>query len=379
MSQTKVEAPFVANNNEKFKNLVINGDMRIFQRATSATTSTSTYDTVDRFLLYESSDGAMTSEKEDLSVADQATTGQRTALEMNVTTADGTIAANQFAAIYHRIEAQNLQHLLYGTSAAKNLTLSFWCKSNKTGTYCISFNKNDSTEYFIPIEYTISSANTWEKKVIVLSPTAGSTSLITASGGAIADDNGVGLQITFGLAWGSNYHGTNNTWTTSSHLATSNQVNWLDSTSNNFYLTGVQLEVGDQASDFEHLPHDIQLQRCMRYYTRYDASEGYTRYASGFINSSTAAVAIMQLPVPMRAVPSIDHSGTAGDYSIYHGTTTTPCNSTPQLQVPSTGDDNATSVGLQLDVSSGLTAGQGCIFLGTNANTDNFFAFASEL
>jgi hypothetical protein len=379
MSQTKVEAPFVANNNEKFKNLVINGDMRIFQRATSATTSTSTYDTVDRFLLYESSDGAMTSEKEDLSVADQATTGQRTALEMNVTTADGTIAANQFAAIYHRIEAQNLQHLLYGTSAAKNLTLSFWCKSNKTGTYCISFNKNDSTEYFIPIEYTISSANTWEKKVIVLSPTAGSTSVITASGGAIADDNGVGLQITFGLAWGSNYHGTNNTWTTSSHLATSNQVNWLDSTSNNFYLTGVQLEVGDQASDFEHLPHDIQLQRCMRYYTRYDASEGYTRYASGFINSSTAAVAIMQLPVPMRAVPSIDHSGTAGDYSIYHGTTTTPCNSTPQLQVPSTGDDNATSVGLQLDVSSGLTAGQGCIFLGTNANTDNFFAFASEL
>jgi hypothetical protein len=379
MSQTKVEAPFVANNNEKFKNLVINGDMRIFQRATSATTSTSTYDTVDRFLLYESSDGAMTSEKEDLSVADQATTGQRTALEMNVTTADGTIAANQFAAIYHRIEAQNLQHLLYGTSAAKNLTLSFWCKSNKTGTYCISFNKNDSTEYFIPIEYTISSANTWEKKVIHISPTAGSTSLITASGGAIADDNGVGLQITFGLAWGSNYHGTNNTWTTSSHLATSNQVNWLDSTSNNFYLTGVQLEVGDQASDFEHLPHDIQLQRCMRYYTRYDASEGYTRYASGFINSSTAAVAIMQLPVPMRAVPSIDHSGTAGDYSIYHGTTTTPCNSTPQLQVPSTGDDNATSVGLQLDVSSGLTAGQGCIFLGTNANTDNFFAFASEL
>jgi hypothetical protein len=265
MSQTKVEAPFVANNNEKFKNLVINGDMRIFQRATSATTSTSTYDTVDRFLLYESSDGAMTSEKEDLSVADQATTGQRTALEMNVTTADGTIAANQFAAIYHRIEAQNLQHLLYGTSAAKNLTLSFWCKSNKTGTYCISFNKNDSTEYFIPIEYTISSANTWEKKVIVLSPTAGSTSLITASGGAIADDNGVGLQITFGLAWGSNYHGTNNTWTTSSHLATSNQVNWLDSTSNNFYLTGVQLEVGDQATDFEHLPFDVQLQRCQRY------------------------------------------------------------------------------------------------------------------
>ena len=314
MTQTKVEAPFVANNNEKFKNLVINGDMRIFQRATSATTSTSTYDTVDRFLLYESSDGAMTSEKEDLSVADQATTGQRTALEMNVTTADGTIAANQFAAIYHRIEAQNLQHLLYGTSAAKNLTLSYWSKSNKTGTYCISFIKNDSTEYFIPIEYTISSANTWEKKVIVLSPTAGSTSVITASGGAIADDNGVGLQITFGLAWGSNYHGTNNTWTTSSHLATSNQVNWLDSTSNNFYLTGVQLEVGDQATDFEHLPHDVQLQRCSRYY--HPLSYGLLSSApvmfglafGGLDGSNVGSDNVMfayNFPVPMRDAPTV--------------------------------------------------------------------------
>ena len=320
MSQTKVEAPFVANNNEKFKNLVINGDMRIFQRATSATTSTSTYDTGDRFLLYESSDGAMTSEKEDLSVADQATTGQRTALEMNVTTADGTIAANQFAAIYHRIEAQNLQHLLYGTSAAKNLTLSFYVKSNKTGTYCISFNKNDSTEYFIPIEYTISSANTWEKKVIVLSPTAGSTSVITASGGAIADDNGVGLQITFGLAWGSNYHGTNNTWTTSSHLATSNQVNWLDSTSNNFFLTGVQLEVGDQATDFEHLPHDVQLQRCSRYY--HPLSYGLLSSApvmfglafGGLDGSNVGSDNVMfpyNFPVPMRDAPTVT-VGSAG-------------------------------------------------------------------
>ena len=320
MSQTKVEAPFVANNNVRFKNLVINGDMRIFQRATSATTSTSTYDTVDRFLLYESSDGAMTSEKEDLSVADQATTGQRTALEMNVTTADGTIAANQFAAIYHRIEAQNLQHLLYGTSAAKNLTLSFWCKSNKTGTYCISFNKNDSTEYFIPIEYTISSANTWEKKVIVLSPTAGSTSVITASGGAIADDNGVGLQITFGLAWGSNYHGTNNTWTTSAHLATSNQVNWLDSTDNNFFLTGVQLEVGDQATDFEHLPHDVQLQRCSRYY--HPLSYGLLSSApvmfglafGGLDGSNVGSDNVMfpyNFPVPMRDAPTVT-VGSAG-------------------------------------------------------------------
>ena len=312
----KIPVSGLENSGGNFKNLIINGDMKIFQRATSATTSTSTYDTVDRFLLYESSDGAMTSEKEDLSVADQATTGQRTALEMNVTTADGTIAANQFAAIYHRIEAQNLQHLLYGTSAAKNLTLSFWCKSNKTGTYCISFNKNDSTEYFIPIEYTISSANTWEKKVIHISPTAGSTSLITASGGAIADDNGVGLQITFGLAWGSNYHGTNNTWTTSSHLATSNHVNWLDSTSNNFYLTGVQLEVGSGASDFEHLPIDVQLQRCKRYYHKLTGSYAqFGQIMNGHYNGTSQFQGAYTYPVKMRAAPSLSHTTTSSNNS----------------------------------------------------------------
>ena len=74
------------------------------------------------------------------------------------------------------------------------------------------------------------------------------------------------MLVTFALAWGSNYQGTNNTWVTGNAYSTSNQVNWMDSTSNNFYITGVQLEVGDTATDFEHLPHDVQLRRCHRYY-----------------------------------------------------------------------------------------------------------------
>ena len=156
--------------------------------------------------------------------------------------------------------------------------------------------------------------------MIVLSPTAGSTSLITASGGAIADDNGVGLQITFGLAWGSNYHGTNNTWTTSAHLATSNQVNWLDSTDNNFFLTGVQLEVGDQATDFEHLPHDVQLQRCSRYY--HPLSYGLLSSApvmfglafGGLDGSNVGSDNVMfpyNFPFPMRDAPTVT-VGSAG-------------------------------------------------------------------
>ena len=320
MTQTKVEAPFVENN-KPFRNLIINGDMSIFQRATAQTTATSgNYTTVDRFLFYESTDGAYSTEKEDLSAADRATTGQRTALQCDVTTADGTIGAAQFAAIYQRIEAQNLQHLHYGTSAAKNLTLSFWVKSNKTGTYCVAIVKDDSTAYYLPIEYTISSADTWEKKTINISPTAGSTSLITGANGAIADDNGIGIYISFGLAWGSNFHGTNNTWVTNAYLATSNQVNWMDSTSNNFFLTGVQLEVGDTASDFEHLPHDVQLQRCQRYYQQipHTASGSWQAYPMWGVNANVMSSRI-QLPVTMRSNPTGAWVGTRNtDFKVYY-------------------------------------------------------------
>tara|TARA_R100000664_G_scaffold29055_1_gene40641 strand:- start:210 stop:1349 length:1140 start_codon:yes stop_codon:yes gene_type:complete len=308
MSQTKVEAPFVeGGGGSNFKNLIINGDMSIFQRATATTTvSNGTYQTADRFKLHESTDGAYTAELENLSVADQATTGQRTALELNVTTADGTIGSSQFAAIYHSIEAQFLQHILYGTSAAKDLTLSFWVKSNKTGTYCVAMDKNDNTAYRLPIEYTISSANTWEKKVIHISPTAGSTSLITASGAAIDNNNGTGMIVTFGLAWGSSYQGTNNTWVTGNAYATSNQVNWMDSTSNNFYITGIQLEVGDDASDFEHLPTDVQLQRCQRYFQLFnDGSTDNEGLFNGTLYTTSALYGYIHMSTRMRATPSL--------------------------------------------------------------------------
>ena len=268
MSQTKVEAPFVENNSP-FRNLIINGDMKIAQRATGATTvsnNTVDYTTVDRWFVYEYSDGVITSEQHDMSAADQATTGQKKAMELNVTTVDSSIASGQFALFAQAVEAQFCQPALYGTSAAKNLTLSFWVKTNKTGTYSVTIDKNDSTRYRLPITYTVSSADTWEKKVINISPTAGSTSLITGANGAIADDNGVGFHIWWTLAAGSDFQGTNNTWTSSEKYTTSDQVNWLDSTSNNFHITGVQLEVADQASDFEHLPFDVSLIRCQRYF-----------------------------------------------------------------------------------------------------------------
>ena len=267
MTQTKVEAPFVeGGGGSSFKNLLINGDMQIWQRATAATASTTGYATVDRWQVNESSDGAITSEQSALSTADKATTGCRNALLIKCTTADTSIASSQFSYLAQGMEGQFLSHLGWGTTSAKTLTLSFWVKAYVAGTYTVGFKKYDNTAYFLPIEYTISSSNTWEKKTIEVSPTSGSTSLITGANGAFDQDNGIALLLTFGLAWGSTYHGTSGTWATGAHFSTSNQTNFLSSTDNTFYLTGVQLEVGDQATDLEQVPFDVQLHRCMRYY-----------------------------------------------------------------------------------------------------------------
>ena len=320
MSQTKVEAPFVENN-ANFRNLIINGDMKIAQRATGATTITNNsidYATVDRWFVYEYSGGVLTSEQHDMSAADQATTGQKKAMELNVTTADTSIASGEWCWFAQAVEAQFCQHALYGTSAAKTLTLSFYVKSNKTGTYAVVLDKNDSTRYRLPITYTIDSADTWEKKVIEFSPTAGSTSLITAANGAIADDNGVGFFVWWILVAGTDYHGTNNTWTSSGHYATSDQVNWLDSTSNNFHITGVQLEVGDAATDFEHLPTDIQLHRCQRYCQKFDLSDSNNMYGIGRTLSSNRVDIWFPTKIEMRApVDAISDSLTTT--TIYRG------------------------------------------------------------
>jgi hypothetical protein len=250
--------------------LIINGNMDVWQRGTGTVTTTGDYVGVDRFKISEDTDGSYSTQRHTMSNAEFNTTGFGYALQADCTGTDASIGAAQSAEITQKIEAQNLQLLQYGTSNAKSITLSFWVKSSKTGTYCIAINKKDSTAYNIAHEYTISSADTWEKKVIHISPTAGSTSFITSSAGAIANDNGVGLFVVFALAIGSNYHGANNTWTASSSLSTSNQVNWMDSTSNNFYLTGVQLDVGEYTSatipPFQHESFGDNLARCQRYF-----------------------------------------------------------------------------------------------------------------
>jgi hypothetical protein len=350
--------------NFSFRNLIINGDFQIWQRGTSAATVTGTasYGTyrADRFAVWENTDGTITQEQEALSNADVITTGMRNALLVKCTGTDSSIGADQFSAITHKVEAQNCQGLQYGTSNAKNLTLSFFVKSNITGTHNIALRKEDSTAYYLPKEYTINSADTWEKKTITFGSDDTNFNLIQASGGNIVNDNGTGVFLHWGLANGSNLQGTANTWTSSVVVGTSNQQNFLSSTSNEFYLTGVQLEVGDTASDFEHLPHDVQLQRCFRYYYKKgpdsDGAEGYFPFGIGAVPINDRCICHVMFPVEMRdGAASLETTGTATNYIIYEGSNSIKvCDTVPTI---SNGTNHGARITFNRGTNTGLTVG----------------------
>jgi hypothetical protein len=313
MSQTKVEAPFVANN-ANFRNYIINGDMSIWQRATSATAvSNGSYSACDRWHFpFYSTDGAMTTEREALSVADQATTGMYYCNLLKCTTADTSVAADSIIQMRQTIEAQFCQPFNYGTSAAKTLTLSFYAKANASKTYGVSLWKRDSTAYYWFQDISVTTS--WQRFEIVISPTAGSTSLITSSNGAIANDNGEGLEVSFVLASGSNYQATADTWTSNQDFNTSNLDNFLSSTDNTFRVTGVQLEIGSGSTDFEHLPHDVQLQRCKRYYQKLTGSYAqYGQIMNGHYNGTSQFQGACVYPVQMRASPTLSHTTTSSN------------------------------------------------------------------
>ena len=356
------------------RNFIINGEMQCWQRATSATTVDNSYNTVDRFRPYGSG-GAYTTEQ---STDNPNGTGNGFSLKCQVTTADTSIAAGEYAFINHEIEAQNLQQLQYGTSSAKNVTLSFWVKSNKTGTYTVGVFKhaNGATSYMYRKEYTIDAADTWEKKEFTISPTAGSTTFMTSSGGAIANNNGNGFGVSFNLMLGSNFHGTNDAWAADAKYGTSNQVNWMDSTSNNFYITQIQMEVGEAATPFEHRSYNDEFLRCCRYYYQIAGSDekgtsgkhvggAVMRGATGFYGFP------MTFPVPMRAVPTF----TFADVVPYVGDLGGSAASTLTLGGANT---NNFSVSGTVSAISGATQGDSAL-LYMAANADDYVRFDAEL
>ncbi len=198
------------------------------------------------------------------------------------------------------IEAQNLQHLEYGSSTAKSLTVSFWVRSNKTGDFGLWFYRDDAAKQYATT-YTINSADTWEYKTITI---PGDT-----AGGTINDDNGQGLVVRFYLGAGGNYTGTPaEVWTSTLTSDRTTSMNLADSLDNEWYVTGLQLELGTKATPFEHRSYGEDLQICYRYCQGWNGG----RIAHGQWSGGTSAVVVRPLDVHMRATPTI-FSYTAGN------------------------------------------------------------------
>jgi nucleoside-triphosphatase THEP1 len=280
------------------KNLIINGDFEIAQRGTSFTPLANDDYTLDRWQYQKG--GAMVhdlSQFSDVPTVAQAGRYIPNSMSIDCVTIDSSIAAGEFSYIWQKVEGYNFQEI-----AQKTFTISFWVKATKTGTYCIALRNNGFDRSYVA-EYTVNASNTWEFKTITIeaSPNAGGWNYT----------NGLGIGIAWILAAGSTFQTTAGSWQTGNFLATTNQVNACDSTSNNFRLAGVQVEAGSVATEFEKRSISKELILCQRYYEKsYDfgvnpgtatgnGSSGYTNQ-SGQGNLHTTFFSVKK-----RAAPSI--------------------------------------------------------------------------
>ena len=310
------------------KNLIINGAMNVYQRGTADVVDSTATFSLDRWYCYLKG-GALATVTQDTDVP--AGQGFGFSHKIDITTGDALGTSTDITRLSYDIEAQDLQHLEYGHANAKTMTLSFWIKSTITGTYIAAFYQKDSAgDRILSKSYTVDSADTWEKKTITIEGDAS---------GTINNDNGAGMMLNFGLGAGSNW--------TSGTLATSwqnydatdqftGQVNAVSSASNNIYITGVQLEVGSVATDFEYRSFGEELALCQRYYEKSYAqatTPGTTtdngRHAFFFntVNNGYVGGFIKHI-VTKRATPTITiyapGDGTSGEGSFYEfGTSTT--------------------------------------------------------
>lgn len=235
------------------RNAIINGDFNIWQRGTSFTSLAHATYTADRWLYLKS--GSMVHDitlSSDVPTVAQAGRLFLNSLKIDCQTVDSSIAATDYAAIRQRIEGYNFISL-----AQKEITVSFWVKATKTGVYSVHLINGGDDRSCIK-EINVNASNTWEFKTLNFpaSPATGTWNYA----------NGIGLQLGFTLASGSTFQGTANSWQAGNFFATANQVNACDSTSNDFFITGVQLEAGSVATPFEYRTIQQELSLCERYF-----------------------------------------------------------------------------------------------------------------
>ena len=281
------------------RNIVINGAMQVSQRGTS---STSSGYLLDRFNIQNVSDGAFSATQDS-----SAPTGFENSLKIAVTTADTSLSATQNLRCEYRVEGKDMFYLEWGTSNAKTITLSFYVKSSLTGTFSGAINNSDFNRAY-PFTYTISSANTWEYKTVKIDGDTTGTWLVT---------NGIGMNICWSLGAGSSRVGTADAWAAVNVQGVSGQVKLIGTVNATWQITGIQMEVGSQATPFEHRSFGEELALCQRYF--YKLVSGINQsFAMGTYYSSSLITSDIRYPVTMRATPTVSYA-TGTDYYVAYG------------------------------------------------------------
>ena len=278
------------------KNLVHNGDQRIDQRNDGSAVATSSSFPVDRFTISHSSNGAFSAQR-----STEAPTGFQYSTKFTTTTADTNLTGSQRCLYFTKIEGQNAQHLEFGTTNAKSVTLSFWVRSSVTGTFSGSL-QNGAQNRSYPYDYTINAADTWEYKTITI---PGDVT------GTWATDNTKSHQIFWSLGMSSDYAAPVNAWVAAQRWGSTTGTSGIMGTLNaTWYITGVQFELGRNATEFEHRSFGEELALCQRYCEIWQPSSSF--YASPAAGYSNLYRSWVPFKVEKRANPTVNTYGIGG-------------------------------------------------------------------
>jgi hypothetical protein len=343
MTQANVLAQLGSPSGPTFRNRIINGAMVISQRngSTSVTGINGKVYPVDRFPLY-------------CNVASKCTAQQSTDVPAGFTnsilvtsTSAYTVGSGDALVISQDIEGYNLADWNWGTANAKAATLSFWVKSSLTGTFGGSIGSG-LTSYSYPYTYTITAANTWEyKTVAIAAPTTGSSDFSTTNGSACV--------VRFGLGCGSTFSGTAGSWSANNYFSATGATSVVGTSGATFYITGVQLEVGEQATGYEYVNYQTSLANCQRYFEVMGTGTILTGASSGNYGH------MLRYAVTKRATPTLTKTG---NYSVTTGNNTQTITAFASMAYE-------TSTGCTINATPnnniGVTNGQ-CIYYGESNN-----------
>ena len=352
------------------RNIVINGAMNVAQRSASVTGigASAGYFTCDRWKI----EVANTAGRFTQTQTADGPVGFANCLKLDCTTADTSVAAAEYLYIAQSFEGQDIQAINKGVTGAKQITLSFYVKANAAFTFVTEIQDYDNSRI---ISKSYATTTDWVRHEMIFDADADDGS------SPFDDDNGASLAVNFWLHGGTNF--TSGTLSTSwANVSNTNRYvggsSFFSSTDNNFFITGVQMEVGSVATPFEHRSFGEELALCQRYYFQigpYPSSSGYGALAIFSTADGNSGFSLIDFPVYMRAEPTLTHTGTATDYNLYVANSHKAGSGGFSI---SSGDTLKHTL-LYTEHSSTTTAGQVGTLTTANNNTDAFLGFVAEL